>query len=164
MWEESLHPEDKERVLTADGRSRATGEPFGEDYRMLTRDGRTIWVRDEAVLLRDDSGRPWLWQGVLLDITEMKQTEEALREIEERFRSAFEDAATGIALIDLSNYYLRANPALCDLLGYREDELQEKTSFEVTHPEDREVSRGALEAYARSGRRGQDASRKALPA
>ena len=151
MWEESLHPEDKERVLAADGQSKATGDPFGEDYRMLTRDGRTIWVRDEAVLLRDDSGKPWLWQGVLLDITEMKQTEEALRESEERFRSAFEDAATGIALIDLSNHYLRANPALCDLLGYREDELLEKTSFEVTHSEDREVSRGRSKRMLEAG-------------
>ncbi|MGI9048512.1 MAG: PAS domain S-box protein [Rubrobacteraceae bacterium] len=142
LWEESLYHEDREWVLAADERARATGQPFSEEYRLLTRDGRVIWVRDEAVLLRDDSDKPWLWQGVLMDITEIKQAQEALKESEERFRSAFEDAATGIALINLDNRYLRVNPALCELLGYEEVELLEKTSFEVTHPEDLEVSRG----------------------
>ncbi len=82
LWEERLHPEDREWVLAADGRSRATGEPFAEEYRLITKDGRVVWVRDEAALTRNDAGKPLYWQGVLLDVTERKRAEEALRRSE----------------------------------------------------------------------------------
>ena len=154
LWEERLYPEDRKWVLAADELSKTTGEPFSEEYRLLARDGRVVWVRDEAVLLRDDSGAPWLWQGVLFDITETKKVEGALKESEERFRSAFEDAATGIALLDLDNRYLRVNPSLCELLGYEEAELLRKTSFEVTHPEDLEASRGRTRRMRGAGEPG----------
>lgn len=140
LWGKSIHPDDRDRVLAADEHSRSSGEPFKEEYRLIAKDGSVVWVRDETVLLRDESGEPWLWQGVLLDITELKQTEEALKESEERFRSAFENASTGVALVGLDNRYVRVNEALCRMLGYEEDELLGKRSFDVTHPDDRQKS------------------------
>ncbi len=73
-------------------------------------------------------------------MAERKRVEEELRESEERFRTAFEDAPIGVALVDFDRRYLRVNRALCQMLGYSEEELLEKTTPEVTHPDDREIS------------------------
>jgi PAS domain S-box-containing protein len=74
-------------------------------------------------------------------ITERKQSHEALQESEERFRSFFESAASGMAIIDLEGRVLRVNPTFCRLSGYSEAEVLEMNILEVTHPDDREKTR-----------------------
>src|SRR5438128_318120 len=54
LWTKMIHPEDRERVLAASNRCRETGEPFAEEYRLLAKDGRIVWVRDDGVLAQDD--------------------------------------------------------------------------------------------------------------
>ena len=78
FWVDHLHPEDRDRIVELSNWTNETGEPFSAEYRFLGRDGRAVWVRDEAELLRDADGEPMMWQGVLLDITARKQAEEAL--------------------------------------------------------------------------------------
>ncbi len=80
-WLKRLHPDDRERALSQE-REGVLGDrdPPSIDYRLLRRDGKAIWVLDEAVLVRDESGKP-IWHGVLYDITERKHAE---REIERR--------------------------------------------------------------------------------
>ncbi|HET8631517.1 MAG TPA: PAS domain S-box protein, partial [Thermomicrobiales bacterium] len=85
-----LHAEDRERVLAAGTRSVATGAPFTEEYRYRRKDGTFVWVRDEAVVLRDEAGRPQCWQGLLLDITAQKEAEAALRAGEARLRTQYQ--------------------------------------------------------------------------
>jgi PAS domain S-box-containing protein len=63
-----LDSEDRERVLARD----RSGGPVREEYRVHTRDGRLLWLRDESVAVRDGSGRPLYVQGCLLDISEQK--------------------------------------------------------------------------------------------
>jgi PAS domain S-box-containing protein len=83
-----LHPDDRERVLAEDELTDKSGEPFRSEYRQYTKDGRVIWVRDEAILVHDEDGQPLFWQGVMFDVTERKRYEEALRErAEELVRS-----------------------------------------------------------------------------
>ncbi|MBU0768729.1 MAG: PAS domain S-box protein, partial [Proteobacteria bacterium] len=74
--------------------------------------------------------------GVISDITERKRTEEVLRESEERFRTAFNNAATGIALMANDGYFMKVNQTLCMILGYSEEELMGKTWVEITEPDD----------------------------
>jgi diguanylate cyclase (GGDEF)-like protein/PAS domain S-box-containing protein len=78
LWAKLLHPEDRERALAQETR-RTIGNrnPPPVDYRMLTRDGRTVWILDEAVLEPDEEGTP-VWHGVLYDITERKSAEQEL--------------------------------------------------------------------------------------
>jgi len=71
-----LHPADRERVLAEEAYSGATGEPLRSEFRMVARDGRRVWIRDEAHLVEDDAGRPLLWQGLMSDITDLKKAEE----------------------------------------------------------------------------------------
>ncbi|MGH7267547.1 MAG: hybrid sensor histidine kinase/response regulator [Candidatus Rokuibacteriota bacterium] len=68
-----------------------------------------------------------------------RAAEDALRESEERFRSAFEDSAIGMALQGLDGRYIRVNRALCQALGYSADELLAGSFHAVTHPEDQDV-------------------------
>jgi PAS domain S-box-containing protein len=79
IWEELLHPDDREIELAAHDLHSATGEPWSREYRLIAADGRVVWVRDQAVLLRDHDGRPLTWQGVMVDISAQKQSEEGLR-------------------------------------------------------------------------------------
>jgi len=68
------------------------------------------------------------------------------RQAEEHFRSAFEYAAIGTALLDLEGRWIRVNPSLARLLGYRPDELTGRSFAELTHPDDRDESLEALNA------------------
>jgi PAS domain S-box-containing protein len=89
LWRELLHPEDRDRAVEAAARSYEEGG-FSEDYRMVARDGRVVWVHDETVLIRDEEGTPLFWQGVLYDITEQKRAEQELAQALELERRAVE--------------------------------------------------------------------------
>ncbi len=74
--------------------------------------------------------------GVCMDITERKRAEALLQESEERFRSMFNAAATGIAISTPQGRFLQANGAYCRMLGYTEEELRTRTFESLTHPDD----------------------------
>lgn len=75
----ALHPEDRQRVLTQTGYAEQIGESTEIEYRMITRDGRMVWVHDQNNYVSDMEGQHLLRQGILLDITERKQAEERNR-------------------------------------------------------------------------------------
>jgi diguanylate cyclase (GGDEF)-like protein/PAS domain S-box-containing protein len=88
---ETLHPDDRERVLAAHARTHATHEPLQVEYRLVARDGRVVWLRDEAhVIVYEGANEPVL-QGYLLEVTAAKEAEEQLR------HQAFHDPLTGLA-------------------------------------------------------------------
>jgi PAS domain S-box-containing protein len=70
-----LHEDDRERVLEEVRRTQETGEPFRCEYRLQTRDGRIVWIRDEDVTVKDADGTFLYSQGYMLDITERCEAE-----------------------------------------------------------------------------------------
>jgi len=80
LWFRMIHAEDRDRVVREHRASNVSGDPFTSEYRVLTPDGREVWIRDEAVLVRDEHGRALFWRGVMLDVTHQKRTEEKLRQ------------------------------------------------------------------------------------
>jgi diguanylate cyclase (GGDEF)-like protein/PAS domain S-box-containing protein len=90
LWRRHLHPEDRERALEEYLRGRDGGQPFSFEYRMVARDGRVVWFRDEAVPLSDTVGRPSLVHGVMLDITERRAAQEQAAFL------AYHDKLTGL--------------------------------------------------------------------
>jgi PAS domain S-box-containing protein len=132
LWIKLLHPEDRERVLAEDRRTDETGEPFRMEYRQIARDGRVVWIRDEAVLVRDEEGRPSFWQGVMYDITEHKWTQEALSRSNTLYRNVIEQAAESIFFVDVeTKRVLEANDAVSRSLGYASEELKGMTLYDV---------------------------------
>jgi PAS domain S-box-containing protein len=143
-----LHPDDRERVIADHDRVFAAGDSsWSFEYRLVARDGRTVWLRDDAVVVRNDEGKALYVQGFLMDVTKRKEAEEALRKSEERFRVMFEDAPIGVAWGPLeesarpisgaagSSLYTR-NRAYREMLGYSEQELASMHFTEYTHPDD----------------------------
>jgi diguanylate cyclase (GGDEF)-like protein/PAS domain S-box-containing protein len=86
-----LHPDDRDRVLAAHARTHETHLPLSAEYRLIAKDGRVVWVRDEGVVVLDDDGSPLYLQGYLLDITAEREAQEQLRQL------ALYDALTGLA-------------------------------------------------------------------
>ena len=138
-WLRTLHPEDRERVLAEEVRTDETGEPFEVEYRVIAHDGRAVWLRDQARLVRDQEGRPLYWLGVQYDITEQMRIEEELRQSEQLHRAVVEQAAEGIFLVDVdTKRILEANTAYQNLLGYTPEEIMSLTLYDVVpySPED----------------------------
>jgi PAS domain S-box-containing protein len=87
-----VHPDDRDRVAAA--RDTAdTAKPVRLDYRVVSRDGRVVWVRDEAVTVLDESGEPLCIQGYLLDVSERKTAEEERKELRAAEAATAEDAS-----------------------------------------------------------------------
>jgi PAS domain S-box-containing protein len=149
IWRKRLHPDDRDRVLKAVTQGHAEKEGFTQEYRMIGRNGRVLWFRDQAVIVKDQNDQPLFLQGVMHDITEQKRTEEALRYSEERFRLAME--ATNDALWDwnmVTNEIYR-NPRHATMLGYEQGDIpaSEEGWEGLIHPDDRARVLGALKGY-----------------
>lgn len=103
LWEKLIHPDDYPSVMAEHMRTNATHEPFRTEYRLVARDGRVVWVRDEAVLIWTGDDQPAFWHGYLLDITEFKKAQAAQHASEQRYRELFISAqrqAQDLALLD----------------------------------------------------------------
>lgn len=148
MWRDTIHPQDRERVIAADEESDRTGEPYVVEYRQKHKDGRWIWVHDEAALVRDDDGRPLYWQGIRFDITAQEHAEQHLREAKERFRTLVENlpAVTYIDDIDERSSTIYVSPQIETLFGYTPREWTKNADLwiEALHPDDRDAVLAAV--------------------
>ena len=79
IWMELLHPDDRETTLARHDEHNETGDPWSEEYRLITSDGRAVWFRDVANLVRDDDGQPLYWLGVQMDVTQLRLAQDHLR-------------------------------------------------------------------------------------
>jgi PAS domain S-box-containing protein len=150
-----IHPDDRARALRDAAVSEETGAPFDLEYRLRRADGGWIWVHDRSAIERDAAGRPVAWTGVILDVTERKQLEAALREHETQLRSIVEQLPAAIyhyAAAPVSRYTFATSrfEALAGLpLGPEGMALEEY--FARIHPDDIGFVRELDELVARTG-------------
>lgn len=128
LWSRIIYPEDREQVWEEYVRNYTAKQPSISEYRLITRDGRVIWLSDECRLVCDSNEKPLFWQGVMVDITARKhaeQTQEAIYRIshavitttslDELFRSIHVILAE---LMPVENIYIALYDAEEDLLSF----------------------------------------------
>ncbi|MEI8133108.1 MAG: PAS domain S-box protein [Leptolinea sp.] len=111
------------------------GQITDQELHLKTWQGRPIWILMSANLVTFAGHAAF--QAAMFDITQRKQTETALLESEDRFRTLFEQAAVGVALLETqTGRFVRINQKYCDFLGYTMEEMLQKRFQDVTYPED----------------------------
>lgn len=140
MWDIPwIHEADR-----ADVEKTAAALVSGNDRRSISpnrnrrKDGKVVWCEWHNSSLTDPGGKMQSIQSLVQDVTERVLAEAKLRASEERFRSIYENAATGIAITDLQGRFLQCNPAYSEILGYTEEELRGIAFPDLVHPEDRD--------------------------
>ncbi len=134
LWPKLLHPDDRAWVLAENQNHIVSGEPFRSDYRLIARNGHIVWVRDEAIGIRDPSGQLLYDQGVFTDITERKLAEDALRESETTLQAVLQSTADGILAVGQDNEVLYANERFAEIWRIPKDLLDKKDdSILLTH-------------------------------
>jgi PAS domain S-box-containing protein len=105
LWWRQIHQDDYQAVLAAVRRKDATGIPLDQAYRVHMRDGRVRWIQNQSTTICDEAGAPRYTLGVLFDITEKREAEEALRqtndELERRVLARTEELAAANRLLHL---------------------------------------------------------------
>ncbi len=97
-WAERMHPEDREWVVNFCVAQSQSGIDHEADYRALTRDGRYVWIRDVVHVLRNAAGEVEALVGFMFDISERKQTEQKLLQLQKQLEElSYQDGLTGVA-------------------------------------------------------------------
>ncbi|MGQ9693296.1 MAG: PAS domain S-box protein [Thermodesulfobacteriota bacterium] len=141
LYSETIHPEDLPRVIQEVSKYSAEAgrmEFIHEPYRIVAKDGKVKWLDDRTTIRRDEKGKITHYQGIVLDITERKRAEEAIKESEEQYRLLVENAQELILIIqDGQIRFINQQPL--KTLGYSPEEVLSKPFIEFIHPEDREM-------------------------
>jgi two-component system, cell cycle sensor histidine kinase and response regulator CckA len=135
FWSKHTHPDDVDWCTTFCLAATAERRDHDFEYRMIAADGRVVWLRD-IVTVKIESDQSIRLQGIMIDVTAQKLAGEAALKNERKWRTIFDKAVIGIALVGPEGRLLESNPALRRMLDYTEEELRAMSIVEVTHPED----------------------------
>lgn len=150
MWVRVIHPDDRDWVFEQTTISTKTGKEVDYEYRIVCGDGTIRWVRDRGCQIRDTDGNVFCREGVMLEVTDRKLAEEALKHSEERYRNLFENANDIIYIHDLEGNYISINHAAEEIFGYSREEALKLNMIQVAAPEYRDLVREKL-ARKRNG-------------
>jgi PAS domain S-box-containing protein len=132
LWSKIVHPEDRDRL---DAAERTGGFAGGIEYRMLTRDGRTVWIHDRSRLITDGEGVPRYWLGVLIDVTDRRRVHELRHELAseraQNLRLSAADEAKTIAMQAVSHDIRTPLAAILGLAITLENKADDMSSDEV---------------------------------
>ena len=139
-------PEESHPILLAATKLKLSGdaERSVHEHELLTRDGTRVPM-EVSSRLTHERGVPTGSQAVLRDVSARHRAEAALRDSEELFRTGFENAVIGMVMASPDGSVMHGNAALCELLGYTDAELRGLSVFDLTHPDERDEAREALE-------------------
>jgi diguanylate cyclase (GGDEF)-like protein/PAS domain S-box-containing protein len=154
-WADTIHPDDLEGVLAENERCTRTGDPFRMEFRVVHPDGTVVWVRDDAVLIQDESGEPIHWLGLMLDVTELIEAQAELHEAKSKYGALVEQIPAivyvDVADEDMSTTYV--SPQIQEILGYSAQEYIDDPQLweRILHPDDRENAKATYLRGRESG-------------
>src|SRR6266511_711007 len=140
FWKDHIHPDDQEWATSFCINATRAKRPHDFEYRMLAADGRIVWLHDVVTVVVEND-QPVRLRGVMLDITERKRAEEALKESEERYRVLVEFSPNSIC-VHRDGKLLYVNPAGVRLFGATDlAQLVGRSVFDFIHPDSLPVVR-----------------------
>ena len=154
LWMRQIHPDDRARVTQEEAEqwSREPGVVSSSEYRMVSRDGRVVWILDEAVIIPDEQGSPAFFRGYIIDITGQKDAEQALRESEEQTRRIIDTASYAYIGMDAEGLIADWNQAAEQTFGWSRDEVIGTSLADRIIPfAQREAHRRGLARFLESG-------------
>ncbi|MGG6238922.1 PAS domain S-box protein [Nodosilinea sp. AN01ver1] len=137
VWTERVHPDDLPTIDRLVKEAIANQGELAGQYRLRWPDNTWRWVSAYGRVVDVKDGRSQRMVGVLQDITAAKQAELDLRASERRFRAVFEQAAVGMARLDWEGHWIQVNQKFCDILGYRPEEIIDRSFQSITYEGDR---------------------------
>jgi PAS domain S-box-containing protein len=146
-WLEAIHPDDRDRILSAFVKQLQGGR-LQEEYRIIRPDGELRWISDRNFHIYDEAGQVLRYVGVATDITERKLAEIGLREMS----SALSNAVEGISQLDCQGRYLMVNQAYASAVGYQPEEMVGMEWQRTVHPEDIEMMMAAYQQMLSAGK------------
>lgn|GEM_PF-1448449 len=144
-----VHPDDRELVRkeTAPDVLQKEKSNIKFEHRILKADGETRWVREVAQTVTASGTQPERVVGMVMDITDQKETQKRLKESEEKYRAIVEKSHDGI-YIQRGDRFLLVNDRISEIIGYSKEELYEKNVWDLLHPEDVEFVKEIAEKRA----------------
>ncbi len=130
-----IHPDDQAIVMKNYRNEMHAGKSISSTFRIIDKQGALHWIEENSNLKRDEQGNPKGMVGILRDVTDRVQAEEALRESEQRFDQLAEQSSTIAWEVDAHGLYTYVNHVSEAVWGYRPDELVGRMHFYDIHPE-----------------------------
>lgn len=147
-----MYPPDVAQLvaLLDDPLSRKTQKPTVVDYRITSPvDGVTRWIRITGRVAVQPSGTIECFSGTAQDITDEKRKEATLQTVEQRFQTAFLNAAVGVVILDTNSNIQLINKTFADLVGYSQHELLDQHFATISHPDDVEENTALVQQLLR---------------
>ena len=142
----AVHPDDRQCYHATVAADVPTGAFYEVEYRIITAQGQVRHLREAGEPIHRADGTLVRTIGTLQDITAIREFQATAEHSKQRFRSAFEEGAVGVAVADPNGRLQDVNAALCEFLGRRDDELLECDLREIIHTEDRHGCEEKLQA------------------
>ncbi|MGA6828402.1 PAS domain S-box protein [Nitrospira sp. NS4] len=134
-WTSRLHPDDRERVLTALAAHLERRDPYDVEYRLLAKHGEYHWFRARGLAVWDEQGRPTRMAGSLQSITDRKQMEEALRRSERLLKDVIDNTTAVIYVKQADGRFLLTNRRFQQLFNLPADRIVGRTNHDIFPPE-----------------------------
>ena len=159
FWADHLHPDDRRRVVGEFVTAATDGTRFDVEYRMLAKDGSTVWLRDLGHVIRDADGLPYRIRGLMVEVTRTKHLEEQRREAESRFRRVVERLPAIVYMEgvdgqqDEPGRLLYVSPQVHAILGFTAEEwIDDPLAWaRQFHPEDHARVRATFDRVSVTG-------------
>ena len=128
----SIHSEDRDNIAKTLAGARQHRTPYAAEFRVIRSDGTVRWISARGKFYYGANGEAERMLGMATDITERKQTEEALRESEEKFSKAFQHSPMTLSITRAKDScYIDVNPTFESLSGWRREEVIGRTAFDL---------------------------------
>lgn len=138
FWKNRIHPDERDAAVGYCHSETIEGKNHEFEYRFKKADGSYVWLKDVVTVIKKEEN-PVLLRGLMLDITDRKESEKNTRAEQEKYRSIFENSLVAFLVTKPDGSILEANRAACNLFGHNVDEIRELGRSGIIDPESPEL-------------------------